>query len=141
LQAGVRRLLGELEWSGIYQVQFIHSADASYMIDFNPRIYGSLALAVAAGTNLPAICVELMQGRRPEVAPYSLGVRYRAEEQDVRAMFHLVRTGRFLAAWLALMPRRHTAHAVVKLGDPFPLLASLGKLRRLVGRHTEARVK
>jgi predicted ATP-grasp superfamily ATP-dependent carboligase len=138
LQDGVRLLLHALEWSGIYQVQFIHNTDASYMIDFNPRIYGSLALAVAAGTNLPAICVELIRGHRPQIAPYRVGVRYRAEEQDVRAMLHLLRTGHPLAASLALLPRRNTVHAVAKLGDPLPLLASLAKLRRRVARRAAA---
>lgn len=133
LEAGVARLVSVLGWSGIFQAQFIHTEEGSYLIDLNPRIYGSLALATAAGLNLPAILVELLAGRTVEVAPYRVGVRYRAE-QDVRALFHLLRTGRPAAASRGLIPRRFTAHPVVSLKDPLPVLTGIAKLVRSLTR-------
>src|SRR5215211_121052 len=74
LEQGVGRLLQALGWSGIFQAQFIRSARGEhYLIDLNPRIYGSLALAVAAGLNLPAIWVDLLLGRQPSIDGYHVG--------------------------------------------------------------------
>ncbi|MEJ7786491.1 MAG: ATP-grasp domain-containing protein [Solirubrobacteraceae bacterium] len=130
LQDSVARLMQAVNWSGIFQVQFLHTEDASYLIDLNPRIYGSLALATAAGANLPAIWVALLTGREAKAVHYRVGVHYRAEEQDVRALLHLLKTRRPAAALLGLIPRRDTAHAVAELADPLPALTSLAKLRR-----------
>jgi predicted ATP-grasp superfamily ATP-dependent carboligase len=135
LERGVDRLLGELDWSGIFQVQFIHEGDDSYLIDFNPRLYGSLALATAAGANLPAIWVALLSGCEVDSVSYRVGVRYRAAELDLRALMHVIRSGRPVAGLLGLLPRPRTAHAVISLADPLPALTSLGKLRRHVADH------
>jgi predicted ATP-grasp superfamily ATP-dependent carboligase len=118
LEAAVARLVAALGWSGIFQAQFIHADDGTYLIDFNPRIYGSLALAIAAGANLPAIWVALLTGSAFEPPAYRVGVRY------------LLRTGNVAAASLGLLPRRDTTHAVASLADPLPILTSLAKLRR-----------
>ena len=126
LDEKVRRLLGELGWSGIFQLQLLRTAEGDLPIDLNPRMYGSLALAVAAGLNLPAIWVDLLLGGAPHVPPYRVGVRYRAEENDLRA---LARLGPAALA-RGLLPRRRTTHAVLSLRDPAPLLTTLGKLQR-----------
>ncbi|MDX6510813.1 MAG: hypothetical protein QOE36_317 [Gaiellaceae bacterium] len=129
---GVGRLLGLGGWSGVYGIQFLVAEGHSYVIDLNPRIYGSTALAVAAGHNLPAIWVELLLGRRPQVPPYRVGTRYRVEEDDVRALVSELRNGRWGAALGGLVPRRHTVHGIFSLRDPAPSLETLAKLRRRV---------
>jgi predicted ATP-grasp superfamily ATP-dependent carboligase len=134
LEDRVASLIGLLGWSGIFQAQFIHADTGPHLIDLNPRIYGSLALATAAGVNLPAIWVALLTGSPVPARTYRVGVRYRSEELDSRALLHLVMTGRSAEAWRGLIPRRHTVHAVGALADPFPLLTSLGKLRRRLRR-------
>jgi predicted ATP-grasp superfamily ATP-dependent carboligase len=132
LEARVARLIGLLDWSGIFQVQFIHADGEAYLIDLNPRVYGSLALATAAGVNLPAIWVALVTGSAVEVPGYQIGIRYRAEELDAQALLHLLCTGNTTTASRGLIPRRHTVHAVASLADPLPVLTSIAKLRRLV---------
>lgn len=127
LEAGVARLVSALGWSGIFQAQFIHTERGSFLIDLNPRIYGSLALAIAAGVNLPAILVALLAGETVHASPYRVGVRYRTE-QDIRALFHLGRTGELAAASRGLIPKRRTAHAVVSLKDPLPAMSRLARL-------------
>ena len=144
LQEQVASLVRLLAWSGIFQAQFMRADNGAYFIDFNPRIYGSLALAVAAGANLPAIWVSLLTGSRVETGPYRVGFRYRSEELDIRALLHLLRGGRPLAACRGLIPRRPTTHAVANLTDPLPLLTSLAKARRRLtgkarGRHARRR--
>lgn len=136
LEDGVRRLIGELGWSGIFQAQFVASGGTSYLIDLNPRIYGSMALAVAAGLNLPAIWADLLLGRPPRIGAYRPGVRFRSEERDLAALGAATLTGDWRTALGVLRPRRHTTHAVAALRDPLPLLTSgrrLVRARRALG--------
>ncbi|MGY1858344.1 ATP-grasp domain-containing protein [Modestobacter sp. SYSU DS0290] len=47
-------LLAELGWSGLVELQFLRDADdVPHLIDLNGRFFGSMALANAAGANLP----------------------------------------------------------------------------------------
>jgi predicted ATP-grasp superfamily ATP-dependent carboligase len=126
-EAGVARLLGLIGWSGIFGVQFLVSRDHAYAIDLNPRIYGSIALAIAAGHNLPAIWADLLLGRRPAVGDYRCGVRYRVEEDDVRALAAAFWRGRRREALAGLLPRPNTVHAVFSARDPAPTMASVAK--------------
>lgn len=130
LEAGVARVLRALSWSGVFQAQFIRSRGAAYLIDLNPRPYGSLTLAIAAGLNLPAIWLALLAGERPEVGEYRIGIGYRSEERELQAVASMLRHGPRGEALHALLPRRRTTHAVAQLRDPLPALSSLAKLRR-----------
>jgi predicted ATP-grasp superfamily ATP-dependent carboligase len=134
LENKVARLLELMNWSGIFQAQFIYGPGEPYLIDFNPRTYGSLALAVAAGMNLPAIWVELLLGGSPVVGGYRTDVAYRSEERDARAMLTSLARGHVLAAVRVLVPRPRTVHAVFSVRDPLPILTSAGKLLALVWR-------
>lgn len=129
LERGVGRILRSIGWSGLFQAQFIRGAHGEhYLIDFNPRVYGSLALAVAAGLNLPGIWVDLLLGRRSRVGGYRIGARFRHEERDMRVLAHMLVSGEHLDALRGCMPRRGTAHAIFSTRDPAPLLTSVGKL-------------
>jgi predicted ATP-grasp superfamily ATP-dependent carboligase len=131
LERGVGRFLQLVDWSGPFQVQFIQDERGEhYLIDFNPRVYGSLALAVAAGLNLPGIWADLLLGRPHHVDGYRIGTSFRNEEKDVRALAHMLVEGERLSALQGCMPRRGTTHAVFSVHDPMPLLTSLGKLTR-----------
>jgi predicted ATP-grasp superfamily ATP-dependent carboligase len=129
LERGVGRLLRAIDWSGLFQAQFIRTPHGErYLIDLNPRIYGSLALAIATGLNLPGIWVDLLLGRRPKVDGYRVGVRFRMEEKDVRALARMLIDGEHWRALGGLVPRRGTTHAIFSLQDPMPLLTSTTKL-------------
>jgi len=127
LEQAAGRLLSELQWSGVFQLQFIRTRSDSYFIDFNPRLYGSIALAIAAGRNLPAIWADLVLGKEPKIPGYRSGVHYRVEHNDARAILRLLRQGAAGVAVKALLPRRNTVHGIVSLRDPGPLRALLVK--------------
>jgi predicted ATP-grasp superfamily ATP-dependent carboligase len=128
LESRVARVIEEIGWSGLFQAQLMRPRDGRpVLIDFNPRPYGSLALAVAAGANLPAVWASLVLGRRPPVVGYQPGVRYRLEHNDVRAIMKSL-CERDLRAFSALWPQPRTAHAVFSLRDPGPLLTTAEKL-------------
>lgn len=128
-------LLRAIGWSGLFQAQFIRDPSGEhYLIDFNPRIYGSLALAVASGLNLPGIWVDLLLGRRADVGDYRVGVRFRHEEKDVRALARMLVCGERRQALRGFVPRRGTIHAVFSLRDPMPVLTSAAKLAGWIGK-------
>ncbi len=129
LERGIQHLLAGIGWSGLFQAQFINTRSGRYLIDLNPRVYGSLALAIAAGLNLPALWTDLLIGRRPQGAgDYRVGVRYRAEEGDVRAIWRALAVGDLRTGLGGLVPRPRTTHAVFALRDPRPFTISLAKL-------------
>jgi len=120
------RLRGLLEGhEGIFQAQFA----GGYLLDLNPRVYGSMPLAVAAGANLPGIYSDLLRGSDEPAPPIRArpGVRFRWIEGDVRHLAWAVRRREMTMgqAVEALRPRRRTAHSTESLGDPLPMLVRL----------------
>jgi len=140
VEAGVTQLMSLLRWSGIFQAQFVRSGQTSYLIDLNPRIYGSLALAIAAGLNLPAIWADLLLGKTPRVGAYRVGARFRSEERDLAALATSIMSLDWRTALAVLRPRRGTVHALGSLTDPLPLLMGgrMARIRRLRARRTWA---
>lgn len=54
LLAKATRLLDRLEWHGVAMVEFKGSADIGfYLMEINPRLWGSLALAIDVGVDFP----------------------------------------------------------------------------------------
>jgi predicted ATP-grasp superfamily ATP-dependent carboligase len=118
------RLLRLLDgYEGIFQAQLAGDS----LLDLNPRVYGSLPLAVAAGANLPAIYCDLLAGKEVRPVRAGPGVFYRWIEGDLRHVAWAVRAGRMGlgAALLALRPRRRAAHSTEWLRDPMPVVARL----------------
>ncbi len=111
-------------YNGIFQAQF----SGATLLDINPRVYGSLSLAVAAGVNLPAIwCARVAGSIGPTRLRGRPGVRYRWLEGDVRHVMSALRQGRVTVTGAvgALAPHLGTAHSIEALSDPGPLVARL----------------
>jgi predicted ATP-grasp superfamily ATP-dependent carboligase len=86
LLAQVQVLLADLRWTGIANLQFLRPpGGAPHLIDLNGRFYGSLALAIEAGLDLPAWWADLATGRTPPSGVVGRpGRRYQALEEDLR---------------------------------------------------------
>jgi predicted ATP-grasp superfamily ATP-dependent carboligase len=110
-------------YEGIFQAQLA----GDRLLDLNPRVYGSLPLAVAAGANLPAIYCELLSGKEVRSVRGGPGIFYRWLEGDVRHIASSVRDGRigFFSALRSLRPHRKTVHSTESLRDPMPMVARL----------------
>lgn len=126
LVESVRALLRELGWQGIFEVELIQRPQGSFaVIDVNPRLYGSLALAVGAGAPIPVVWARWLRGENPAPVVARPAVRYRFEDADLRYGLVALRRGDFRTAIAAVRPHRHVLHAYARLSDPGPLAGRL----------------
>ncbi|MDN5346994.1 MAG: hypothetical protein PWP65_558 [Clostridia bacterium] len=79
------RLLKELEWYGVAMVEFKQDAEGEFrLMEINPRFWGSLPLAPAAGVDFPFILYRVARGEDvTPVTTYRTGVRMRYLFQDL----------------------------------------------------------
>ena len=136
LSARAAALLAALGWFGLAELQFIVPADGiPRLIDLNGRFYGSLALAVRAGANLPAIWAALATGRDVGPVTAAAGVRYSWWEGDLRRAVVERRGGMARDLAGALYAGVGAAHSITRWRDPAPVLT---QARRLVADHRAA---
>jgi predicted ATP-grasp superfamily ATP-dependent carboligase len=115
------RLARELGWTGLAQVELFRDAQGRPSItDFNGRFYGSMALAVRAGVNVPAIWardalgLDPWNGSGPPAA--RIGARFQWLNRDLAAGW-AGGPGTLLDA-LAAAPV--AAHSMWEPSDPMP---------------------
>lgn len=132
----VERLVRGIGWRGLFELELMELGSGSLgAIDFNPRLYGSLTLAQAAGAPLTKIWCDSLLDRDSASAVAKPGVSYRWEDSDLRHALWQLRHRRYGKAFAELMPVRGTVHPYFRVRDPLPLIvrgAELGakRLRR-----------
>jgi predicted ATP-grasp superfamily ATP-dependent carboligase len=137
IAASIDRLVQALGWFGLAQLQFVVPADGvPRLIDFNGRLYGSLALADAAGVNLAAVwaslALDLPVG--PGLHVGRPGRRYQWLEGDLRRAVAQRRGGlwRDVTSTLAYAPA--AVHSILDVRDPLPAAVRMGELARRAAR-------
>lgn len=111
-------MLASAGYWGLAQLQFVETGSGRAVIDVNPRFYGSLPLALAAGVNLPAAWHAVaVDAPVPTPGRYRVGVGYRWLESDFVAAA-LGAPGRLLER----RPRPGTG-AMWATDDPIPGIA------------------
>jgi FkbM family methyltransferase len=139
LLEAVEVFVDAMGWRGVFELELIQDDDGRFRpIDFNPRIYGSVALAAAAGANLPSLWCEHLTDQRPAAAVAAVGHRYRWEDGDVRHVAGYLRDNRLAQAAGVLLPRRGTTHAYFRRDDPGPFIARLFALGGVAARRLRA---
>src|SRR3954469_4065668 len=138
--ARVETLLAELSWQGIFELELVRGDDGSFAsIDLNPRPYGSIALAIRAGADLPAVWAAWLLGEERPYAVARAGVRYRWEDAELPRAFWELRHGNLAKAAEIARPHRHVVHPHFRWDDPGPLLArGAWFARRAVSRARKA---
>jgi len=137
LRARIIGLLDELGWEGLFELELIERKQGGWAaIDLNPRPHGSLALAIGAGANLPAVWCAHLLGRDPEPVIAKPGVRYRWEDADLRHALWQARRRNARAAAAVLRVHRGVVHAYFVPDDPGPILARAVFLTRSSWRRT-----
>jgi predicted ATP-grasp superfamily ATP-dependent carboligase len=82
-----KRLLDRLRWHGVAMVEFRRDQrDGDYkLLEINPRFWGSLDLAIAAGVDFPYYVCQMAQGQTLTYSEnYRRDLRYHWPLQDVR---------------------------------------------------------
>ncbi len=124
LEEKVSSLVGMLGWKGIFELELIESPSEGLVpIDFNPRPYGSMAVAARAGAPLAAIWCDWLLGRSSPQARARPGHPYRWEDGDLRHLAWQLRHGDARSAAAVLRTHRSVTHAHYQGSDPLPLLA------------------
>lgn len=127
LARGAQDMLRDLGWFGLVELQFLVPEGAEpQLIDLNGRFYGSMSLAVHAGSNLPSAWARIATGRSlgPQVSARP-GVRYQWLEADLRRA--LTQPGGARAAEVVASMRYGlgAVHSIGRLSDPGPLASVL----------------
>jgi predicted ATP-grasp superfamily ATP-dependent carboligase len=136
LASQVSAVLRTLGWYGIFELELLRRPDGGYAaLDLNPRPYGSLALAIRAGADLPRIWCGWLLGERPEPVRARPGISYRWEDAELRRFLWELRGGRLRAAAAVARPRAATTHPLLHWDDPAPVLAqAIGLGNRAIRR-------
>lgn len=79
-----RHLLNALNWHGVAMVEWRCASDGRYyLVEINPRLWGSLPLTIAAGVNIPEGLFALSQGHVPaSLKTWKVGLSARALTRD-----------------------------------------------------------
>jgi predicted ATP-grasp superfamily ATP-dependent carboligase len=131
LHERVRSLVSAIGWEGLFELELIERPDGRIAaIDFNPRPYGSLSLARAAGVPLATIWCQWALGQSGSFVAARSGVRYRWEDGDIRHLVWQLRAGNPRAALDVARPGRGVAHAYAQAADPAPAVLRGAELMR-----------
>ncbi len=143
-----RRLLDHARWHGVAMVEFrVTPAGEPYLMEVNPRFWGSLQLAIDCGIDFPHLLFELSEGRHPHVdAEYRAGRRLRWLLGDLDSLYlYLRERNRYgarekLARILAFLRPRYgsTRHEVNRINDPAPAAFELAQYLRDLRRPRKA---
>ena len=130
-EAYLQQMLESLNWHGVCQADFVvdEKTQVPYLIDLNPRLWGSLAQAIASGVDFPYLIYRL--AREGDVAPvteFRSGVVTRWIGGELGAFFpHLKRSPaklQFVRRFF-FPPTRVTLYDDFSLTDPLPLFVWL----------------
>jgi predicted ATP-grasp superfamily ATP-dependent carboligase len=126
------KLLRELRWHGIAMVEFKRVRDGRYVLmEINPKFWGSLDLAIAAGVDFPWLAVQLALGRPIDAAPvYRVGLRFQWIARD---LLHAAARPRHSPRVLRDLfdPRVAKDFTLV---DPLPSIIELGSMAKAAVR-------
>ena len=119
-------LLEKLKWHGVCQADFIIEKETNtpYLIDLNPRFWGSLVQAIASGVDFPYLLYKIAtEGDVEAVTTFKAGIRTRWIGGDLRTFLPSLSRSenklRFISQFC--MPKtRSTIYDDLNLNDPLP---------------------
>jgi predicted ATP-grasp superfamily ATP-dependent carboligase len=140
LESHGRRMLDALNWHGVAMVEFRRDErDGEYkLMEINPKFWGSLDLALAAGADFPGDLCQMALGRTLSfTSQYVRNLRFHWPFSSQGDLYHLWTRPQslFAIATDSLNPR---VKSNVWLGDFRPTLSELGGLVTRGFRHRKA---
>jgi predicted ATP-grasp superfamily ATP-dependent carboligase len=88
-----KRLLSSLNWTGVAMVEFKHDprTDRFKLMEINPRFWGSLPLAVAAGADFPVELFRVVEDQQPHSSlEYEVGTSCKRGFHELRYLLSLI---------------------------------------------------
>jgi predicted ATP-grasp superfamily ATP-dependent carboligase len=121
-----KELMDKLNWHGIAMVEYKLTKDNKpYLIEINPRFWGSLNQAISAGVDFPYLIYKLARKQKfKPVLNYRINLRTRYYLNDIRALF-FSKSKKYERSILDLFPRRNIPDDTLSLNDPMPGLVFL----------------
>jgi len=89
-----RTLLESLDWMGLAMVEFKYdkNRDEFYLLEINPRYWGSLPLAVYSGVNFPVLHIMSILGINfKPILKYRCGIKMRFIDKDIKSILMSLR--------------------------------------------------
>lgn len=133
-------LLHHANWNGVAMVEFKVAEDGTpYLMEINPRFWGSLQLAIDSGVDFPYLLLSSFGGG--EVTPissFTTGQKMRWLLGDLDRLYLVLKspkrqyslTQKLLELLRFLLPNRNTKHEVNRLSDFRPFIFELKKYFR-----------
>jgi D-aspartate ligase len=125
LRRKVENLIRALGWQGVFEVELVQHETRFAVIDFNPRLFGSLELITTAGAPLTTAWCNWVLGFESVESEARPGYRYRWEDAEARNLWRRLKERRIRSAISMLRPRRRTTRSFFRVTDPAPLVARL----------------
>ncbi len=134
-----QELLKTLNWHGICQADFIidRQTKIPYLIDVNPRFWGSLAQGIAAGVNFPFLVYKIAKdGDVAPVSSFQEGVKSRWVGGDLRTFYPSLKRSdaklKFLKNYF-FPGDKNIFFDDLSLNDPFPFMVwSFDALKKIL---------
>ena len=136
------RLLRALNWYGLAMVEFkLDERDQlPKLMEINPRVWGSMPLAIASGVDFPYLLFKLaIDGDVQELRSFKEGVKVRFLINDIRAALSYLAKGKNKIAYIRKFIKdlfdMNVKEGILSLSDPKPGLVNITKaVRRLFQR-------
>lgn len=128
MENAARKILEHVSWHGVAMVEFKldESTNKPVLIEINPRFWGSIYQAVAAGVDFPYLLYEMaVKGDVKPVLDYKAGVKTRFLWNDFRSLFsHLKNSnGRFQTLKeLLIFYEEKLYYDTISTDDIFPVI-------------------
>jgi len=136
------RLLDAMDWHGLAMVEFKYSSKTKegWFIEVNPRLWGSIHLAVSAGVDFPALLyITATQGPKAalnRLVPWKEGVVARWYLGDCIAAAGQLKQGKVMSALRMIVPGRADTYDDWFLDDPG---AMIGQVAYYLGKFIKNR--
>jgi len=119
------RLLRAIRWYGIAMVEFRRSSQDNefYLMEINPRFWGSMALAIGAGIDFPSLLLDLFLGRlSPMPVRWREKTAFRWFLGEIKRLFAMKFNPKEV---LKMVNTIDAKDDIFNIRDPFPFLANL----------------
>ena len=138
-----QRLLEKFNWHGVCQADFVvdDRTGIPYLIDINPRFWGSLVQGIACGVDFPYIVYRMaIEGDIESISAFKIGVTTRWLGGDLMTFFPLLRSAEKRLAFIKQFVAPNSGRVTYddfSLKDPLPFFSwMLDGVIRMVHDHS-----